>query len=249
MAQDPWKRAHQLKQRQAPPATPAGLPPAVLHPGGRRWIAALVVVILVLGAGAAAFHFFRHPGNPLAPIKQLEESRPVQKLEKKLTGKKVQVDQAFLFGGLGIGLALFETYEPMLEQTKPWKPGWEVKDTGGGTVRLQAPGIKAFAVGGLIETYDIDLGAVTSAPCWKPWLPKLAKAGLTQSLAWTDISGEELAPASDREFSYTDPQAVKLPDGWAHRMVVLHFISGKLKRIEGRLSFGPANEPGGKSAN
>ena len=79
-------------------------------------------------------------------------------------------DAAALFA---LGEHLFEKY--LEAKWKEWDvfreavTDWELKQMGGGNLRVSAEGVKVYVRGGLISEYQLDLGAIFAADTWGPW--------------------------------------------------------------------------------
>lgn len=256
MAQDPWKRAHQIKrlrEQQARDQAHAsgraadhetqrrlsglGLRRRSLRPAVAAW---LMVGILLLG-GAAAW-YLRDTWLPRLKQEIRDEPEAVRKVVEALPEERVVLDSSAMDSGLGFGLRLDGDYLEMLAHMREQDPGWKVTASGGDTARLTAPGATVKVIGGRIQNYELQLEPLFAADGWNPWLQGLEDAHLSPQLAWTSLTGEKEMPegASEREIS---GKSFKRADGWVTPVYILRFSDGYLRSIELAIRFGVA-EPG-----
>jgi hypothetical protein len=243
MAQDPWRRAYQLsRQKQAGDAPQPGLDPARKPPRapGFPWLRIVLLLLAFLGLGGlgAWAWLSRERWVP-----QVREKLP-EPVKEAVPAPRVRVDRTALEDGLGIRLAVFGDYDELLAATREWKVDWRLTAMGPGRVRLEAPGVKAYAGPGGIESYIVNVPQVLITPCWKRWLPVLRKAGLSPELSWQALTGEQEPPSGAREYQYANSKAVQLGSEWARQAFVLRFEGGVLVRLEGRTNYGPYRPPG-----
>jgi len=237
MARDPWKRAYDRKRLEG-----GGGDPRKDHQRLRRSSPAmpglLVVLLLVLAGTAFIAWYYRSSWLP-----QVRQELPPAVAEH-VPVPHVEVDYSALEHGVGHGLVLLGDYLDLISGTREMEPAWQVTQTGPQNLRLESDGIKVYVKDGLIQTYTLDVPQIFISEKWKAWRKEWKEAGIFPELTWQEFSGEEQQPRGETEHLYVSDEAVRLPAGWMHRAFNLVFEGGVLRRIEGRLEFGPSAGPG-----
>ena len=237
MPQEPWKRArqlHELKQAGVKPAKSAAQPrPEIVR--RPRWPAILgwTLLVLILG-GAAAAYFTR--GWWFPRYRDALPTRVVEAVEEVAPEPQVTLDYQALEAGLGIELCVFGDYLDVLKATNTWCAEWQLTDTGAGTSRCTAPGLRLYVENGRIRSYELDIAMVFEDEAWKPWRADLKRAGFSPDLTWTALTGESEMPAgvAEREIhSSNDTQWNGVP---AHAVWKLQFQDGWLRYVNGAMA-------------
>ncbi len=239
MPQEPWKRArqlHELKQAGIKPAPKASQARPVQD---RRnlWRALLgwIIVILVLSLGAAAY-FFRGLWIP-----RYREAMPpgLERVVQEVAPEpQVTLDYQALEGGLGIELRIFGDYLDVLKATNTWGVQWQLTDTGAGTSRCTAPGVKLYVEQGRIRSYELDVAQVFEDAAWKPWRSELKRAGISPDLTWTALTGETEMPRGMAEREIHSSNDAQWAGTTAHAMWKLQFTDGWLRYLNGGITVG-----------
>jgi hypothetical protein len=151
---------------------------------------------------------------------------------KSLPGAPVQaeVDVAQLDSGLGIGLSIFGSYKELLAATSGWGFEWKLTATGGGTLRLSAPGLLVYTEDGKISGWRLDLKKVFADEHWKNWWPSLRQAGLDPQRK----VAEQTRPQQD----LNSDAGVRSAQGWLYPAYELHYLDGKLSEVRGGIRLG-----------
>lgn len=250
MAQDPWKRAHQIKRlrdQQARDGSPAGKagPPLIL----RRKKAPLLswaIALLLLGGLFAAW-YYRDLWLPRLREEVVSNApEPVRKVAQKIPEKQVRLDAQLFDRGLGMGLRLDADYLELLAAMRDSDPGWKLTSTGVSSVRLSAPGAVVSAVGGRVQNYELQIDQIYASEAWRPWLKGLQEAQLSPELRYTALSGDEEAPVGESKYELKG-ESFQRSDGWVTPVYILRFIDNKLRSLELAIKFGVA-EPAPEAA-
>jgi hypothetical protein len=235
MARDPWKRAYELTQSPPPPA-----PPPYREPRGRGWLWFLALVLLGgLATAAWMLGYLKPPGSETV-TEALPE--PVERVLPKREGDVV-VDVTALDDGLGIELRLYGDYLDVIAATQEWKIPWEIKTTGGGTLRVTAPGITMFTRQGLVQTYELDLQELEDATVeggallWAAWLPQLRRAGLDRALDQEQFSGLQPAAGESNTFYLAGERDITVGRGTVKPQYLLRFRQNELAIVKGGQSY------------
>jgi hypothetical protein len=243
MPQEPWKRAHQLSRMVPPDARPRGAAPP---PRPRKPLFGVVAGVLLIGLlGAAGWLAYPHiprfweRTSPPASITRGETTAT------ETTGPTVTVDTAVLEEGLGIGLAPLADYLEVIELTKEAGITWELKTTGGGTLRMTAPGIVAYVDDGKLRGYTLDVPVVFGHREWSAVQRELRRAGITPELMADAVMGEG---AVGSNVSLEGARVAETRRGWVYPVYDLRFAGGTLKLIRAGLRIGPARVAGPQDA-
>jgi len=238
MPRDPWKRAYDRRRLERGGGDPARDQPAV------RWVSprsvALAVALLALVAtGVTAAWLYRATWLP-----RVREELPPSVAEH-VPVPRVAVDFGALEQGVGHGLVLLGDYLDLISGTRELEPEWQVTQTGPDTLRLESDGIKVYVEDGLIRTYTLELPEFFASDRWREWHGDWREAGIMPELSWQALTGEEQQATGKTEHLYISPESVKLDEGWLRRAFNLEFRDGSLRRLEGRLEFGPSDNGAG----
>ena len=233
MSRDPWKRAYNLKKLNRAPEKKGRISTPAIRGRRRIWPVVLLVLLVLIAGGAYAAWHYRSLWIPRYRDKLPEVVADVVK------EPRVYVDYTALEQGLGVHLSILGDYLDLIASTRDGEPAWDVKQTGGGTLRLESDGIKVYVQDGAIQTYKIDMRALFESERWQDWLPAWRDAGLSPDLTWTAFTGEEEMPMGATEYLYVCDDGINTAGGWRHPAFNLEFHGGWLRRIEGRYEFGP----------
>ncbi len=257
MAQDPWKRAHQIKRLRDQQAAGSSPPPGGVSRGsgsmipGRRSggpAAARWVIVLVLIAGGVAAWYYRDGWLPRLRQQVIEEApQPVKQAAEKIPEKQVQLDPELFDRGFGFGLSLGSDYLEMLAAMREHDPGWKVISTGGNNARLTAPGAEVGVVDGVVQTYELQIEPIFKDPAWEPWLSGFKEAQLSPALTYTSLTGGGELPQGESKYELSG-RSIRRSDGWISPVYILRFHDGYLRSIEMAMRFGvsdPELEPPG----
>lgn len=238
MARDPWKKAYDRKRL-------GGNPPELRNAKPKdKWlspapIALGLALLALIITGATAAWIYRARWLP-----QVREELP-QQVAEHVPVTRVDVDYSALEHGVGHGLVLLGSYLDLIDGTREMEPDWQVTQTGSDTLRLESDGIKVYVQDSLIRTYTLEVPEFFISKKWESWRAEWQKAGISPELSWLQFTGENPKPGEKTEHLYVSSEAIKLKEGWMHRAFNLVFVGGSLRRIEGRLDFGPSDTSAG----
>lgn len=243
MSKDPWKKAHDLsriRQNLPPPAAAVMQREYGIAQPRRRLsyslVAGIVLVVLVLGAGAA--YWARALWWPKAS-EHLPE--PVtEAVESTVPELRPSVDWHALDKGLGADLKQFTSYLEFVDNARSWGAGDQLKliSTGEGRWRVTAPGLRMYVQDGLVWTYELELAQIYADDAWKPWWPDLRAAGLVPELTWEDVTGDPNPPHDHAVYPMRRTPSTRVREGWVYPVFKLHFDRGKLSSVEAAVQFG-----------
>jgi hypothetical protein len=244
MAQDPWKRAHDISQLKQAGIQAPDDPPRLIRgrPAGRLscgCVVAVILVAIVIGGGATLY-FTR--GWWLPRYRDQLPAPVVQAVQQVAPEPAADLDLHYLSSGLDVELRQFQEYGLFVGAMRERDVVLKVIATGGNSWRLSGEGVLVYVQDGLIWTYQLDLGVIFADERYRQWLPAFRHAGLTPDLTWTALTGETEMPSGHTEQSYRSESAARLPDGWAHSVYTLHFSDGFLRRIEAGINFGASSQ-------
>jgi len=233
MPKDPWQRANELSRlRESRPSGSSGsLPPA------RRGPLFALLLLLVLGAGAAIFWAYRD--RVLTATRQTPLPVPVQEVVHRLDQHPPDIDA--LDRGLGIHLSIGGDYKEVISATRDWGIEWKLTAPGGGRLRLTTSGVEVSCENEKIRNYTVDLSAVFADPAWEAWAKQLKQAGYYPAQRYRDIAGPEAADGQELWLHRSTPLSGSKDVHPAYR---LRFKQGELVELLGAIEFASSAQSG-----